>query len=157
MSHQTYYKLLAKELPAPYASFNWQTKGFNKAARKLQVQAISDGRLDEEDACARTFNRLIVRDAFAVDESSRTVYILEVVETNDIDNRKASRISDVFWQLDRAEWTLAVLVFYSAQARTVAVDPFFLDGIASRLKDGPAPYRQAFAILKTGIPERVAA
>jgi hypothetical protein len=39
----------------------------------------------------------------------------------------------------------------------VIVDSFFLDSIASQLEDGPAPYKQAFAILKTSIPERVAA
>lgn len=141
-----YFAALVPQLTSPFNNWQWQFFGFGRQMKALLKEGCSW--LGDSEPLPEFH---IVPDAYYVDATNRTVYMLEIVETNDIDDTKASNISDAFWALDEGEWQLAVVLFYPKYGKTMIVDPFFLDGRAAEFKERTCPYRDAFTTLKRDV------
>jgi hypothetical protein len=149
--------MLFSKLPAPANRFDWKTNGFLRFIKNAvcKIDESEDGEdmlLDIE----RIRDARIIPDAFCVDEENRMVYVLEIVNTHDIDDTKAGKISDCFWLLDYAEYQLVVLVFYEdTQRLLLALNLMFLDRIAEQLEGRQYPYRDAFRTLCDVYPSQM--
>ena len=133
-----YYSLLFPQLPVPFNQFVWKTEGFSKFAR---------GVLAENCAAFPA----IVPDAWYVDDGHH-ITILEVVETNDIDDDKARKLTTLWWGFDNVGYEFSVLLFYPRTQSTVAVpDLYAMDGHAAKLEGRQHPYRDAFNTLKVRV------
>lgn len=135
---QTYYSHLTKQLAAPFNGYKWQFSGFPKWCREARA-----------GSCEDVINVEIVPDAFAADETTRTIYALEVVDSSDITDDKAERIANAFWLLDEAEWELEIVLFYPKYSRTMIVrDLITLDSRHEDFTGRSKPWRDAFTVLK---------
>lgn len=140
-----YYSCLIQQLAPCLRGLDWKLEGFRPWARETYAACE-----DCEDA---DWHIGFTPDAWALDAEQRMVYILEIVESHDITEEKARRISNCFWYLDAAYWQLAVIMFYPKYSRTLYVDPLFLDGTAKVLAERQCPYSDAFTALKMAVPE----
>ena len=154
---QTYYAALVPQLAEPLCHYDWQFRGFNRWIKTALAPLIED---EDDETTAEDARAHFIPDGFFADPETKRLYVLEVVETNDVDDRKAAVISDCFWLVDRSlEWQFeAVVLFYPKYARTMLVsDLYAIDGYAARFEGRKTPYRDAFTVLRYGAPKRKAA
>ena len=112
-----------------------------------EVRRADKNELDGEDVLSdtrRIAKSRFVPDSFWVDEDQRLVFVLKTINTHDVDDFKAQRISNCFWLLDYAKYQLVVVLFYEATQQTmVAWDLMLLDARAEKLQTRKSPYRDA--------------
>ena len=160
-SQQLYYAALIPQLAEPFRNFDWQFSGFSKWVKEALSTCVEDLEDDLEDdtTAAEDVHVHFIPDGFFADPETRMAFVLEVVDTNDVDNTKARAIADCFWLLDRASWQLACVLFYPKYTRTMLVwDLMFLNGYAThQFKDRRNPYRDAFTVLRRDAGEVVVA
>jgi hypothetical protein len=143
-AQQSYYAALTQQLAEPFCRFPWEFSGFPKLVRRILKEE------DEAFLLDGSYQRPVgfVPDAFAVAPKSRIITILEIVESNDICDRKAAAISECFWNLDAAHWQLGCVLLYPAYAHTMlAWELFALDARAEQF----GSYKRAFTSLRKDV------
>lgn len=100
---QQYYASLVPGLAAPFDSFKWKFYGFCPWYRQL-LGISSPG---------------IVPDGHCVDVERSHLYLLEIVETHDIDEEKAERLSTACWAIDELGWNTDIVIYYPRFCKTV--------------------------------------
>jgi hypothetical protein len=129
---------------------------FVRDAVQRQAEEDGEGDLPQEEQGPSAINWKFIPDAFAVDEAKRVVTALEIIETHDIDERKAACISTCFWRLDYAQYDLHILLFYPSTHRSLIVDNLAsLDFRALKLQSLRRPCRDAFQTLKRPVREEL--
>jgi hypothetical protein len=131
----------------------WETKGFAEHVRKVVTRESGYGKEETRDALKGNWK--IIPDAFFVDEERSLVFILEIVEANDIDENKAVRLSNLSWLLDMAGYAADVVQFYPESGSTFVVNTFGLDWTASTLKGRKFPHRDAFKTAKQQVTDGI--
>jgi hypothetical protein len=151
---QTYYSFLFSQLPSPFNSFDWKTAGFQKFVRTT-LNPYEDG------LPYLVTDWAVVPDAWCAitGGEDRWVTLLEIVESNDIDENKARKIANLFWMFDEAEYQMNVVLFYPKTSSTMLVHDLMLLDARARvdLKGRLYPYRDAFNTLKVRIDDAVVA
>jgi hypothetical protein len=141
-----------------FCGYDWRFNGFSNWLRnEVATHRVNTGADEDTDEAQiqqaireekLTIDVGINPDAYALDDTNKFVYCLEIVESNDIDDLKATKLANCFWHLDEAYWYLVVILFYPRQGRTMLMQKLnVIDGVAGDFEGRPHPYRDAFTAL----------